>query len=133
MTGAPGLTILYDGACPFCRRYVRLLRLRRAVGEVRLMDARLGGPEVRYVANLGLSLDDGMVLLSGGEVHAGAEAVSRLALLSTGSDRFNRFNHWLFRCGSRSRALYPLLRGGRNLALRVLGQSKLGTGEPRPG
>ena len=136
MTGAqdgPALTIVYDGACPFCRRYVRLLRLRRAIGEVRLVDARMGGLEVQRITECGLSLDDGMVLITGGEFHSGAEAIRRLALLSTRNDSFNRFNYWLFQSGSRSRALYPLLRGGRNLALRMLGRSRLGVGGSKPG
>ncbi len=34
------LSILYDGQCPFCRRYTDLLRLRQSVGEVRLVDLR---------------------------------------------------------------------------------------------
>ena len=34
------VTIYYDGDCPFCERYVRLLRLRRAAGSVRLVDVR---------------------------------------------------------------------------------------------
>lgn len=123
-----GVTILYDGACPFCSRYVRLLRLRRAVGDVRLVDARSNCPEVLRVTERGLSLDDGMVLISGDEMYGGAEAIRRLALLSTPSDTFNRFNHRLFRSGTRSRALYPWLRHGRNLALRMLGRSRLKPG-----
>jgi len=34
------VTVFYDGECPFCTRYVRLLRLRRAAGTVRLVDLR---------------------------------------------------------------------------------------------
>ena len=128
MTEAPraaGLTLIYDGACPFCSRYVQLLRLRRSVGEVRLVDARQAQSEVRRLAELGFSLDDGMVLLIGDAIYSGADAMTRLALLSTGSDGFNRFNQWLFRSSSRSRLLYPWLRAGRNSALRLLGRPQL--------
>src|SRR5690606_25765599 len=36
----PGLTIVYDGDCPFCTSYIRLLRIRDAAGPVRLVNAR---------------------------------------------------------------------------------------------
>ena len=39
-------TIVYDGDCPFCSRYVALVRLREAVGQVVLANARDGGPVV---------------------------------------------------------------------------------------
>jgi predicted DCC family thiol-disulfide oxidoreductase YuxK len=33
--------LYYDGDCPFCSRYVRWLRLQRAVGSVHLVNADL--------------------------------------------------------------------------------------------
>lgn len=123
---AAGLTLIYDGACPFCSRYVQLLRLRRSVGEVRLVDAREDTAEVQRLTGLGFSLDDGMVLLIGDAIYSGADAMNRLALLSTDSDGFNRLNQWLFRSRSRSRLLYPWLRAGRNSALRLLGRPQIG-------
>jgi protein-disulfide isomerase len=48
-----GVTVFYDGACPFCSAYVRMVRLRKAAGEVRLIDAREGGPIVMEALSLG--------------------------------------------------------------------------------
>ena len=42
----PQAWIIYDGQCPFCSRYVRLVRLRDSLGQVELVDARNGGPIV---------------------------------------------------------------------------------------
>lgn len=117
--------LIYDGDCPFCARYVKLLRLRDALGGVRLIDARDGGPETMAVVEQGYRIDDGMALVLDGEVYHGADCMHRLALMTTRSSTFNRLNAKVFRSPTLSRALYPFLRGCRNGALRVLGRERL--------
>ncbi|UIK04982.1 DCC1-like thiol-disulfide oxidoreductase family protein [Neorhizobium galegae] len=126
MSDSPALTIIYDGECPFCSQYVKLLKLRDAVGKVELVNARDEHPAVDIVRSAGVVLDHTMAMVQGGKIYSGAECVTRLALLSTGSDRFNRFNSFIFRHPTVSRAAYPLLRSGRALALRLLGRRKMG-------
>lgn len=121
-----GIVVVYDGECPFCSRYVSMIRLQRSVGPVRLLNAREGGPIVNRLLHEGYDLDEGMALLMGPDVYHGDECIHRLALLSTPSGMFNRVNAWVFRSRSRSRMLYPILRAGRNLVLRLLGRSKIG-------
>jgi predicted DCC family thiol-disulfide oxidoreductase YuxK len=124
---SPGsATVVYDGDCPFCSRYVTLLRLNVTLGPVALVNAREGGPLVDRVRQRGLDLDDGMVLVLNGDFHHGADCIHRLALLSTPSDLFNRLNSWIFRSPAASRALYPLLRTSRNIVLVLLGRRKMG-------
>jgi predicted DCC family thiol-disulfide oxidoreductase YuxK len=125
--------IVYDGQCPFCSRYVQLVRLRETLGQVKLVDARKGGPQVEEVRRAGLDLDEGMVLKLDGRLYHGAECIHMLALLSTGSSWFNRINAAMFRSRAASRLLYPVLRTGRNAVLRVLGRSKLDLQNSRPG
>ena len=118
-------TIYYDGECPFCTRYVQRLRLQDAVGPVRLVDLR-EAPDARHrFKSHGIDLDRGMVLDIDGTLHVGDNAAHQLALLSTRSDAFNRFNRAVL--GSRLGALllYPLLRLGRNAALILLGRAPL--------
>jgi predicted DCC family thiol-disulfide oxidoreductase YuxK len=117
--------IVYDGQCPFCSRYVQLVRLRETLGQVRPVDARKGGPQVEEVRKAGLDLDEGMVLKLDGRLYHGADCINMLALLSTPSSRFNRWNVALFRSRTASRVLYPVLRTGRNAVLRLLGRSKI--------
>jgi predicted DCC family thiol-disulfide oxidoreductase YuxK len=116
---------VYDGQCPFCSRYVQLVRLRETLGQIALVDAREGGPQVEEVRKAGLDLDEGMVLKLDGRLYHGAECIHRLALLSTPSGWFNRVNAAMFRSRTASRLLYPVLRAGRNSVLRMLGRSKL--------
>ncbi|MEL6220172.1 MAG: DCC1-like thiol-disulfide oxidoreductase family protein [Pseudomonadota bacterium] len=118
--------ILYDGECPFCAAFVKLVRLREAVGGLRLVNARDGGPEVERARALGFDLDEGMVLHLDGQDYHGADCLNRLALLSTGSGVFNRLSALLFRSGWVARVSYPVLRAGRNLTLRLLGRTKIG-------
>lgn len=129
--GHVGATIVYDGGCPFCTAYVRLVRLREAIGPVRLVDAREGGPIVDEIAAAKLDLDDGMVLKLDGVLYHGDECLNRLALLSTSSGAFNRINAWMFRNPLAARLAYPVLRAGRNLALRLLGRQKLDIAKPK--
>jgi predicted DCC family thiol-disulfide oxidoreductase YuxK len=121
-----GAVIIYDGECPFCSSYVSLVRIREAVGDVKLVDARSGGPHVDAVVAAGYDLDEGMVLKFHGRYYHGADCMHMIALLSTPSTWFNRFNGILARSPRRIALLYPVLRAGRNATLRLLGRRKLG-------
>ena len=120
-----GIFVVYDGECPFCSRYVAMLRLREAGGHVELIDARSSHPMVDEVVDRGFDLDEGMVAKIGDAYYAGADCVNVLSLLSTRTNGFNCLNYWMFRSRSFSRILYPLLRFGRNLVLRLLGRTKI--------
>jgi len=121
----PEVLIVYDGQCPFCSRYVKLVRLRESLGQVRLVNAREGGPLVDELRRAGLDLDEGMALKLDGRLYHGHDCIHMLALLSTPSSAFNRLNAALFRSPRAARLLYPVLRTGRNAALRLLGRSKI--------
>lgn len=119
-------TLIYDGHCPFCSRYSTYIRLKRAAGDLELIDARQGGIEVEQAIEQGFNLDEGMVLVVAGHYYHGAACLNRLALMSSRSDFFNRLNFLLFRSPYLSRLSYPILRAGRNLTLRLLRRSRLG-------
>lgn len=120
--------IVYDGECPYCRNYVRLVRLRDALGTVRLIDARKGGPEVEHVRAAGLDLDEGMIFRYGGRLYHGADAIHMMAVLAGPSGLFNRINARVFRSPARAAFLYPILRAGRNTTLFLLGKRKISGG-----
>lgn len=124
------LYILYDGDCPFCARYVRLLRLKDAVGTVEPVNAREAKAAqheaLAKVLAAGYRLDEGMAMLYRGDIAHGQDCIHRMALLSTRSGPFNRLNAWLFRSRRRAALAYPVLRAMRNLTLRLLGVAKLG-------
>jgi predicted DCC family thiol-disulfide oxidoreductase YuxK len=121
--------VLYDGDCPFCRNYVAMQRLRAAIGPVRLVDARGGGPEVEAARAAGFDLDEGMLLAYEGRLYHGAACMNMLALLGDDRSLAARFMNWLFSSRDRATFLYPLLRAGRNLTLRLLSRRRL-DGQP---
>jgi predicted DCC family thiol-disulfide oxidoreductase YuxK len=107
------LRIVYDGECPFCSRYAAYQRLREEY-IVELVDARA---EPELAGNYGLDLNEGMIVDLDGQVHHGADAVRLLAQLSQ--------RPGLLRHERVARALYPLLRFGRNVTLKILGRKPI--------
>jgi predicted DCC family thiol-disulfide oxidoreductase YuxK len=124
-TAPAGNWIIYDGDCPFCTNYMRLTKLKESIGPVRLINARDGGPEVEFVKAQGLDLDQGMAMYYQGQLYHGGDCLNIMAMLSSESGLFNSFSAWVFKSKSRARALYPSLKCGRNLALRLLGRTKI--------
>lgn len=122
--GQSPLWVLYDGECPFCSRYVRLMRLRENI-EVHLVDARQDSPLKQEATAAGLDLDAGMVVRYGGVLYHGAAAMTMLALLSTRSGIFNRVMAGLFGEEKRSARVYPVFAFFRGLTVRLLGRGKI--------
>ncbi len=89
------------------------------------MNARERPELVVELASRNMDLDEGMVLVLNGEYFHGSECVHRLALLASGSNTFNTFNRWSFERKRVAAVLYPILRAGRNLSLRILGIKKI--------
>ena len=130
MVGKPwhkqlGITIVYDGDCPFCNSYIKLMRLRDAVGPVALIDARERPDIVADAIELGLNVNEGMLVVHQSQIYAGDEAMTILSAYSSRSGFLNQLMSWVFSNPQRSRALYPALRLGRNLTLSILGRSQI--------
>jgi predicted DCC family thiol-disulfide oxidoreductase YuxK len=126
------LTLLYDGDCPICNRYVTMLRLREQFGGLTLLDARQPSPERTRVEQLGLDLNRGFALFVDEKLYFGDKAIHALALMSSGSGLFNRLNHYIFRHKEISRVLYPVLVWGRSLLLKILGRKPINPADTPP-
>lgn len=122
----PGLVLVYDGACPLCASYVRMLRLRQSVGTVDLIDARSDPQLVQSCRARGFDLDDGMLATFGSALYYGDAAVTLLSTLTTSSGMMNRMTAKILRSPALARSLYPLMSRGRLALLWVLGRPRLG-------
>ncbi len=124
------IRLIYDGECPFCQRYVSMVRLRENY-SVELIDARTEPALYEDLLSLGIDLDEGMVMETNGERYHGDECLQRVAMLTSASGRLNRLNAWVFRSPKRARLIYPWMVLGRNLVLRVMGTRLLGAGREK--
>lgn len=100
-------------------------RLRESVGSLQLIDARESSPVMDEITKLGWDIDQGMVLKVEDELYYGADAINALALMSSRSGIFNRLSYWTFKSKKLSKILYPIMKSGRNLLLKILGRSKI--------
>jgi predicted DCC family thiol-disulfide oxidoreductase YuxK len=120
-----GIVVIYDGDCPFCSNYVHLAALRDAVGSLELVDARSGDPRIRDIQKRGFDLNEGMIAIVGNKIYHGADAVVLLSTLGGNRGPFARLLSRVFRDPNRAHKLYPCLKMGRRLALRLLGRSQI--------
>jgi predicted DCC family thiol-disulfide oxidoreductase YuxK len=118
----PGDYVLYDGACPVCARYVAATGLAACRGGVVLIDARTHPSLVAEHAAAGRSIDDGMVVAIGGEMHYGADATRKLAEIGQPATLARRSLLWFVGTAPWADALYPVLSAGRRVLLRLLGR-----------
>lgn len=118
------IKIVYDGDCPFCQAYVKMLYLKEQYA-VDLINARDGHPIVTAISEAGLDLDQGMVVELDGQFHHGEQAMTIMALMTADSGALRRLTKWTFKNKARSRTLYPILRAGRNATLKLLGHKKI--------
>ena len=121
----PEILLVYDKECPACDAYCQIVKIRETVGDLQLIDAREKSEVLEEITQLGLDIDQGMVLKMGGQLYYGSDAIHALALISSHSGLLNRINYWIFKSKSVSSWLYPILRLFRNLLLKMLGKTKI--------
>ena len=122
----PTVSIYYDGECPLCRNYTKMLRLRETAGEVHLIDLRTDPVSVARFSALGIDINEGFAVEVGGRLFHGSDAIHSLASLTTPSNTINRLSRSIFSNSRRSAAIYPWLVRGRAELLRMLGRKKIG-------
>ena len=125
MPNADDILLVYDKQCPVCDYYCRKIDIGDLAGRLVRINARKESEIMAEITALGLDVDEGMVLKADDVFYHGAEAIHALALLSSKTGFFNRLASATFRRRSMSRLLYPILKSGRNLLLKMLGRSKV--------
>jgi len=119
------LSLVYDKQCPACDYYCQLVRINETVASLTLIDARQNDPIMEKITAQGFDIDQGMVLVIDDTLYYGADAIQALALMSSQSGIFNRLNYQIFKYPIIAKNLYPLLRYGRNILLKLLGKTKI--------
>lgn len=121
----PEIVLVYDKECPFCNAYSRLVRIRKSVGDLKIINARKQNDVLDEITAHGFDIDQGMVLKMGDQLYYGSDAIHALALISSRSGVFNRLNYWIFKSKTLSSWIYPILLFFRNLLLKILGRTEI--------
>lgn len=116
------MIIVYDGECPFCSNYVRLMALRKSVDNVALINARTQHPVVQKLIDLGYDLNEGMAAIYGDTIYYGSDAVVVISSMSGERGWLARSIARLLRDQRRAKLLYPVMKVGRRIVLTILGK-----------
>jgi predicted DCC family thiol-disulfide oxidoreductase YuxK len=118
------VVLVYDGDCPFCSAAAHMVRIKKAVGALEIVNAREAKDSeiMRAIATRGLDLNQGIVVSFEGRLYHGQDALHLLALIGSKSGWMNRLNVALFRNRTTVRLSYPFMKAIRNTTLRVLGK-----------
>ncbi len=122
--------VVFDGQCPFCRVYVASLVSKDEHEQPVLskVDARRVPELVKQLADEGIDINTGIVVIKDGSIFQDASALTLLAKQYPTATRLAGLHHRLLRYRLFSRAIYPVLRALRNLYLRLAKQGAIETG-----
>src|SRR5690554_5876653 len=82
------ITIYYDGDCPFCQKYVTFTALSSV--NPQLVNVREDSAARAAILSRDIDIDKGMVVVVYDRWFTGADAVNKLAEMSTPSGLFNK-------------------------------------------
>ena len=111
--------LIYDGECIMCRHTAKALKLKKAAGELTLINARQGHDLVRKAVDMGYNLNKGILVLYGDQYFYGSDAIHFLALLGGSSDFFNRANVRIFKYKLATCVFYPFFKVIRQMLLLI--------------
>ncbi len=126
--GSGLITVVYDGECPFCTAYSRATELQERFGVLLLIDVRASPEWKDRIDRAGLDINEGFVVEHDGRLFHGAEALAFLSQRTKRNKIFGALSGFTLSNPKVAKAVYPILRAGRNLSLKVLGRSKIGRG-----
>lgn len=111
--------LVYDGECPICRNFVLYYRVKESI-NLHLVDARKDSTLLSEITKAGLDMDEGIVLKIDKVLYHGSDALHVIACIGSKYGILNKLNYYLLRSKTLSKIVYPILRGFRNLLLKIL-------------
>lgn len=112
------LYLIYDGECILCNACAKLIKIKKSVGHLEIINARSPHPLVNEVLNAGYNLNEGIIVKFNDQFYYGTDAVNLLALIGSPADIFNKINVALFKSTILSKIFYPIFKLIRTLLLR---------------
>lgn len=127
MAEADYIELVYDGDCPFCSASAHMVRLKQAVGQLRIHNARdiTDTPLMAQIRAQGFDLNQGIIVSYQDRLYHGEDALYLLALLGSENGWLNRLNVALFRNRRTVALAYPFLKAVRSCALFLNGKKPI--------
>lgn len=116
--------VFYDGECPFCTSYVQMQVLREEF-EVNLADLRTNAAMQNEMRAKGMDPNEGMLVVIEGNYYYGSDAIWILSKLTARRGLKNKILAQLFSNRVFASRIYPFMKAGRRLALRLLGRKPI--------
>ena len=114
---------IYDGECPFCNHFAKLLQLKRSLPSLEILDGRENLEYLTQLYKQGYDLNKGAILLHNGNIKHGAEAINWICSeIKEPNDSLLEFLRIIFTSKKRSKLLFPFLLWGRRIALTLKGK-----------
>ena len=108
-----------------CEFYCQRIDLRASAGELVRVNARDDSEIMSEITDLGLDIDEGMVVRVGDELHYGADAIHALAQLGSAKGLVNNAARLGFGSRRVARLLYPFFKFLSNLLLKILRRTRV--------
>ena len=114
---------IYDGECPFCNHFAKLLELKSSIPKLQILDGRENLGLLTKLYNQGFDLNKGAILIINGEVRHGSDAINWICSeLKEPNDSLLEILKIIFRSNNRTKILFPFLLWGRRLSLVLKGK-----------
>lgn len=115
------LYLIYDNECPLCRSSAYGLTIKKAVGNLVLINARQSHPLIQLAFDKGLNPDRGIIVFYNNRYYYAEDALHFLALLNSPSGALNKITAYLMRVRWIVILGYPVLKLMRRMLLTIKG------------
>lgn len=126
------LYLIYDDECPLCRNSAHALNIKKAVGNLVLINARESHPLVDSAYDRGFDPDLGIVVIYNDQYYFGSDAVHFLAMLNSPIGMINKMAASIFRTRLSAKILYPIVKSIRRFLLAAKGVGSIKRNENLP-
>jgi len=123
------LYVIYDGECYFCNHTAQALRIKKAVGELVLINARESNELVTEVIKQGFDVNEGIVVYYQQKFYHAQEAIFLLNALADRSTLRGKLAYVFYKNKLATLLGYPILKLLRNLNLKWQGKPKIQNAE----
>ena len=114
---------IYDGECPFCNHFAKLLELKSSIPSLEIIDGRKNLDRLTQLYNQGYDLNNGAILIKDGKIKHGADAINWIcSKIKEPNDSLLKLLRILFRSNKRSKKIFPVLLWGRRITLAIKGK-----------